>query len=385
VRLAFLSVATACAATILTAGPALADAASPWSPGDPVGVPSGAVQDVFIEHEDLSMDLSGLNASNPDGRPTAAIGATYTLRNDGEAKGIDLIFITASNDVSSVKVVLDGAAIPAKVGPLGPVPPSWMPPRGTPSLRGGPDLPYYVYNAAGLTFHIFLGPGRHNMVTRYQARPTVLSGIASNSEPVSWQLAFVLSPARQWKGFGDLDVSVIVPSGWLAAVRPGLSRSGNVLSGHFDGIPADAIGVTTEIPVLVPPDWRLIAWNWGLVGVLILSVVIGCVGARLIRWPLTLALFSATPVFAFALAIAVGYGDYFRRADIPFAQQSWSGSKGAGIESLFVVVAAFVAGFALYVFGASLGIAIGTVWRRATVRPPTSPPAARPPVEFQKQ
>src|SRR5258708_32731654 len=173
VRLGLLSVAAACAATILMAGPALADAASPWSPGDPVGVPSGAVQDVFIEHEDLSMDLSGLNASNRDGRPTAAIGATYTLRNDGDATGIDLIFITASNDVSSVKVVLDGAAIPAKVGPLVPVPPSWMPPRGTPSLRGGPDLPYSVYTAAVLTFPIFLGPGRHTMVTRYQAPPTL--------------------------------------------------------------------------------------------------------------------------------------------------------------------------------------------------------------------
>ena len=384
-RRTFLAVAAACAATILTAGPALADAASPWQPGDPVGVPSGAVQDVFIEHEDLSMDLSGLNASNPNGRPTAAIGATYTLRNDGDAKGIDLIFITASKDVSNAQVVIDGAAIPANVGPLGPVPPSWMPPRGMPSLRGGPDLPYYVNSPAGLAFHIFLGPGRHNMMTRYQARPTVLSGNASNFEPVSWQLAFVLSPARQWKGFGDLDVSVIVPSGWLAAVRPSLSRSGDLLSGHFDGIPADAIGVTTQISVLVPPDWRLIAWNWGLVGVLILSAVIGCVGARLIRWPLTLALFSATPVFAFALAIAVGYGDYFRTANIPTAQQSWSGSKFTGLESMAIVVVAFVAGFLLGLIGVSIGMAIGSVWRWLTVRPPTSPPTTRPPVEFQKQ
>jgi hypothetical protein len=370
---------------ILTAGPALADAASPWSPGDPVGVPSGAVQDVFIEHEDLSMDLSGLNASSPNGRPMATIGATYTLRNDGVAKGIDLIFITASRDVRSVEVVLDGAAIPAKVGPLGPVPPSWMPPRGMPNLRGGPDLPYNVTNAAGLAFHIDLGAGRHTMRTRYQARPTVLSGNRDYNEPVSWQLAFVLSPARQWKGFGDLDISVIVPPGWLVAVRPSLSRSGDVLSGHFDGIPADAIGVATEMRVLVPPDWRLIAWNWGLVGVLILSAIIGCVGARLIRWPLALVLFAAAPVFAFALAIAVGFGDNFRSADIPPAQQSWAGTKFTGLESLFVVVAAFVAGFALYLFGASVGIAIGTAWRYATVRPPTSPPAARPPVESQKQ
>lgn len=384
-RRSFLAIAAASAATILTAGPALADAASPWQPGDPVGVPSGAVQDVFIEHEDLSMDLSGLNASNPYDRPLAAIRATYTLRNDGVAKGADLVFITASEDVRRVEVVLDGAAIPATVGALGPVPPSWMPPRDTPDPRGGPDLYYPVNKPAGLAFHIDLGAGRHTMMTRYQARPTVTSGNRDYNEPVAWQLAFVLSPARQWKGFGDIDVSVIVPSGWLAAVRPSLSRSGNVLSGHFDGIPADAIGVTTEMRVLVPPDWRLIFWNWGLVGVLILSVVIGCVGARLIRWPLTLALFSAAPVSAFALALVVGIGDYFRSADIPPAQQGWVGSKFTGIESMAIVVAAFVAGFVLSFVAVSVGIAIGSVWRWLTVRPLTSPPAARPPVEFQKQ
>ena len=146
--------------------------------------------------------------------------------------------------------------------------------------------------------------------------------------------------------------------------------------------PADSVAVASQMPV--SPDWRLIAWNWGLLAVLILTAIIGCVGARLIRWPLSLALFSALPIFAFAMAFAVGYGDYLRSAGIPQAQWSWVGAKGAGIDSSFVVVAAFVAGLGLGLFGLSLGIAIGAAWRRATVRPPTSPPAARPPVEFQK-
>jgi hypothetical protein len=372
-RLRFPAVAAASAATFLTAVPALADAAPSWSPGDPVGVPSGAVQDVFIEHEDLSMDLVGLNPSNANyqqgsgSRPSAAILAAYTLRNDGAAKGIDLVFITASREVSKVGVVFDGATIPAKVGPARPVPPSWKPPTGTPNPGGGPDLPYATGGSAGLAFHIELGAGRHTMATRYQAAPSVRSGNAEDAQPVWWQTAFVLSPARQWKGFGDLDVSVRVPSGWQAAVRPNLNRRGDVLSGHFEGIPADSIGVTARMQV--PPDWRTIAWIWGMVAILFLSTVTGCVGARLIRWPVSLMLFTTSLAFPIALAIAVSYADYLRSAIISDAQHSWVGSRAAGITSLVQGPAAFVAGLVIGLIGLSLGIAIGGAWRRVTLRP----------------
>jgi hypothetical protein len=370
VTLRALVVAAASAAGLILAPvPVLADAASPWRPGDPVGVPSGAVQDVFIEHEDLSMDLSGLNISNPSDHATASIQATYNLRNDGIAKGIDLVFVTASRDVRGVAVALDGVAIAANVGPLGPVPASWKPPYGTPNPLGGPDFPYQVNIAAGLTFHIDLGPGRHTMSTQYQASPMVNSGNAQDNDPVWWQLAFVLSPARQWKGFGHLDVSVRVPSGWEAAVRPAMGRQGNVMSGHFNGIPADSIGVTTRM--LPPTDWRGIAWNRGLLGVLLLSVIAGLVGARLIHWPLSLVLFAASPIFSLSLAVVVGYAETLRSGSVPLAQQSWFGAKGVPLASFVQIPAALVAGLMLALFGLSIGIAIGAVWRRSTVRPPS--------------
>jgi hypothetical protein len=361
VRLHFLAAAAACAATILTAGPALADAAPPYTPGDPVGVPSGAVQDVFIEHEDLSMDLSGLNPSNPHDRPIATILATYTLRNDGASKGIDLVFVTATREVRGVEVVLDGTAIAAQVGPLGPVPASWKGPRGTPDPEGGPDLYYPLNGAAGLAFHVELGAGRHTMGARYQARPTVNSGEALHAEPVRWQLAFVLSPARQWKGFGDLDVSVRVPSGWLAAVRPSLSRRGDVLTGHFDGIPADSVDLTAHMPQ--PPDYRGIAWDRGQLGVIVLSVIIGLVGAMLVRWPFQFAVFGATPIFPLFLAIVVNYGEYLRNTSIPYAQLSWFGVRGVPISSFVQVPYAVVIGFLLGLLGLTVGIAIGGAGR----------------------
>ncbi|GAC1614991.1 MAG: hypothetical protein NVS9B1_24680 [Candidatus Dormibacteraceae bacterium] len=353
--------AAAAAAMFLTAAEAMADAAPPFTPGDPLGVPSGAVQDVFIEHEDLSMDLSGVNISNPEVQPLAAILATYALRNDGVAKGIDLIFVTASRDVSGVEVAVDGVPVAAKLGPLGPVPASWRPPNGTPALQPGPDLPYQLKNQAGLAFHIDLGSGRHTMVTRYHAVPMKNSGDAEDAAPVWWQLAFVLSPARQWKGFGDLDVSVRVPSGWSAAVRPRLTRLGDVLSGHFSGIPEDSIGVTTRMPL--PPDWRSLIWTRGLVGVLIVSVILGGLGARLIAWPWTLAMLLAAPIFGVSLAIVVNFGEDLRRNGLPLAQQSWFGVRGVGLTSDLHVLTAFVIGCALGLFGLSFGVAAAAARR----------------------
>jgi hypothetical protein len=356
-----LAVGAAFASVIATARPSFADAAPPFVPGDPVGVPWGPVSKVFIAHEDLSMDLSSLNPSDGTTNPRATVVATYTLRNDGAAKGIDLVFITASQTVRGVQVDLDGSPVTATVGPLGRVPPSWMPPAGTPDPQGGADLPYEVDRAAGLTFHIDLGAGTHTMTTSYQAVPGRNSGDAAENEPVWWQLAFVLSPARQWEGFGDLSLQVRVPHSWSAAVRPSLSRTGDTLSGHFDGIPADSIAVTTRMPL--PPDYRGITWRDGLVALVILCLIAGIAGARLLPWPYGLLFLLAAPDFGLALAIAVGFEEGLRAASLPAAQQSWFGSRSVGIMSALQAPFAFVAGSALGLFALSVGITAGAIWR----------------------
>jgi hypothetical protein len=210
------------------------------------------------------------------------------------------------------------------------------------------------------------------MTTSYQALPTRNSGDAEADAPVWWQLAFVLSPARQWEGFGDLTLTVRVPSGWSAAVRPSLTRSGDVLTGHFQGVPADSIGVTARMPL--PPDFRFIAWTWGMLAVIVLSVLVGLIGARLVRWPGALVILGAAPIFALALAIVVGYGEQLRSAGVPVAQQSWFGAKGVGIESFVQVPAALVAGLVLGLFGVGVGMGGGAAWRALSRRPPKSQP-----------
>jgi hypothetical protein len=350
-----LAAAYGCGAVfLLSAVSAAADSAPPYHPGDPVGVPSGPVKDVFIEHEDLSMDLTGVSASLPsvgsaDDR-MAVVDARYTLRNDGAAQGVDLVFVTASLAVARTQVLFDGSPVASATGPLGSVPASWMPPHGTPSLDGGPDIDYLVEKPVAITFHVEMGAGRHSMETRYNAVPTQQS---SFGVPRSWQLAFVLSPARQWAGFGDLSVSVHVPSGWDAAVRPSLTRAGNVLSGHFTGIPSDAIAITTRLPN--PADPGNAGWLAGSMVVLAAAVATGWIlGSRLGWFALLLS-----PLFAIPMAVVVAITASYHDAVIPYDQQSWADMKGSG---LFVAIDVFLALFAGTGIGA-VGLAAGRALR----------------------
>jgi hypothetical protein len=341
-----------CGAVILLSAVSVsADSAPPYVPGDPVGVPSGPVKDVFIEHEDLSMDLTGVGASLPtlgaSDERSAVVDARYTLRNDGAAQGVDLVFVTASIAVARSQVLFDGAPTASTTGPLGSVPASWMPPHGTPSLDGGPDIGYYVGKAVAITFHVEMGAGRHTMETRYNAVPAQTS---SYNVPRSWQLAFVLSPARQWGGFGDLNVNVRIPTGWDAAVRPRLTREGGVLTGHFTGIPSDAIAITTRLPN--PADPSNAGWVAGSMLVLASAVAIGWTLGPRIGWFALLL----SPLFAIFLAVVVAITSSYHNALIPYDQESWADVKGNGLFVLIAVVLAFFAGF---VIGA-LGLAVGT-------------------------
>jgi hypothetical protein len=354
----FLAVAVAFAAMVLTARPALADAAPPIAPGDPVGVPSGLVKDVFIEHEELTMDLSGLNNNTVDS-PRAAVLATYSLRNDGAAKSIDLVFVTASQNVSSVEVLLDQVPVAATLGPLGPVPASWMPPAGTPALQAGPDVPYGVDRPAGLTFRVFLIYGRHTLNARYRAVPTQYSGDPYSYEPHFWQLAFVLSPARQWEGFGDIAVTVRVPPGWPAAVRPALVRTGDALTGHFDGIPADAIGVTTRMPI--PPDWTQVGWVVSVSVVVIVGLIAGWLLGRPRRWP---ALLGVAPLLVSFPAILITVLEQMRSDSVPPGQMSWWGAKGVGFAAIAHTLVAFVAGLILCQVALAVGATTSAAGRK---------------------
>lgn len=355
-------VAAAAAFACITPAPvvALADAAPPWSPGDPVGAPSGPVKDVYIEHEDLSLDMTGVAGSDPRG---ATVEAAYNLRNDGAARRIDLVFVTSSTDVSRVELTLDGAPVSSVQGMLGTSPSTWQPPAVTPAIGGGPDLAYRQRPPAAITFEIDLGVGEHVMRSRYVAMAARYSGDATAHEPVFWQLAFVLAPARQWEGFGDLDVIAKIPAGWRVATRPSLVRTGDSLTGHFSGIPADSIALTTQMPV--PSDPTPNVWEVGLVAIAIVALVAGLsIGRRAGYLGVLASLMLVAPALAGALGFGVVLAAESRGFSIPSAQQSWWGARGTLLGELWNATKAFCSGLLIGEVALLVGLLFSPLSRR---------------------
>lgn len=222
---------------------------APVRAGDVLGEPAGGLRSVFVEHERLAIDLRPL----AKGR-NAVVEATYRTRNDGGARTLQLLFV-ADGLRGAGEVWLDGRAVPSRRVAPGPLPASWRAPYETPALDSG-TLAYEARHAGALAFQIPLAAGRHEIRVRYPAQASVFQ--TSELMPV-WQLGYVLGPAREWGGFGRLDVRVELPRGWSAAATPALRREGNALIGSWRGIPADALALSAQAPA-PGAGWRYGLW-----------------------------------------------------------------------------------------------------------------------------
>ena len=248
---------TILAAALLLAMPALVRAnmaeppePAPIRPGDQLGEPAGGLRSVFVEHERLRIDLRPLARGRP-----AMVEATYRTRNDGPARVLKLLFV-ADGLGGAGEVWLDGRPVANRGAEPGPLPASWRAPATTPGLGGGGELGYEAKHAGALAFQLQLPPGRHEIRVRYPAEAAAYR--TSELMPV-WQLGYVLAPARDWGGFGRLDVRVEVPRGWEAAATPALRREGGALVGSWTGIPAVALALSARAPA-PSAGWRY--WVW---------------------------------------------------------------------------------------------------------------------------
>ena len=111
-----------------------------------------------------------------------------------------------------------------------------------------------------------LPPGPSTLHVRYRARAC---GTAER-RTVTWQLPYVLAPAREWGAFGRLEVTVHLPGGWEARSTPALEREGDTLRGSFTGLPADALLLATGPPV--PPEYY---WAVHLPEILWVTLLVG--------------------------------------------------------------------------------------------------------------
>jgi hypothetical protein len=258
-----LTLAAVCAALFAHSTVARANMAAPQPgsrPGDAPREPSGELKSMHIERETLVIDLRPLK----DRRP-AIVEATYTVRNDGEQRDLELVFVADAmrpgvpwvwnghdwaQDPKRAQaeggVWLDGQTVAALADSnTEGLPQKWVAPFQTPGLFPGQSpLPYKTLGEGTLTFRVTLATGEHNIRVRYEARPGAYCDTRSHA--IYWQLGYVLAPAREWASFGKLDAKVLLPRGWRAEASQEMRREGDALVAMWDKIPADTLAVTAQ-------------------------------------------------------------------------------------------------------------------------------------------
>jgi hypothetical protein len=217
--------------------------------------PQGGTKEIDIVREDLMIDMRPLIDAKP-----ASVTANYKLHNSGPARKLDLLFVAGSQELSDFEVRLGNHLLASRrltydevSKRLKDMPEAWKLPKSMHGIEGATYPPIILstredapsrLNLVAFTVVIPSGPGW--LQARYRTRVAA----ADEGYPMAtWQLPYIMAPAREWKSFGGLDVTVYLPDGWQHASTPTLERDGNVLRGSFSGLPADALVVSTRCPV----------------------------------------------------------------------------------------------------------------------------------------
>jgi len=226
--------------------------------GDATSEPWG-LKNVAIAQERLTIDLRPLADAN-----LVRVAVTYDLSNPGVSKHLDLLFVSGEVDISDFEAYLGDQPLMTRLLSSDESrrlweqsPPSWRPPAEAPGIES--EMTYYTFSSwatqPGLVaLSLELPPGPSRLGVRYRTR-----ACGTDERPtVTWQLPYVLAPAREWGEFGRLDVVVQLPGGWEARSTPALDREGDTLLGSFPGLPADALLLATGPPV--PPEYYRAVW-----------------------------------------------------------------------------------------------------------------------------
>ncbi|MDB4950916.1 MAG: hypothetical protein JWM27_3565 [Gemmatimonadetes bacterium] len=341
------------AAVLAVPASARGNMASPVHPGARVGEPASGLEHLVVVHESLRIDLRALAKGDP-----AVVQAVYRVRNDGARRTVPLLFVADGLLDEGSGVWMDGLPVPSLPAKAAGLPASWQPPAHTPALEPGlPALDYDVADRAGdLSFALDLAPGEHVVRVRYLARATARSG---DSPAVFWQLGYVLAPARDWAGFGGMDLRVDLPAGWRAASSPALRRQGDALVGAWNRLPADALALTAQAPVGSGAGTRAGFVALVLAGLVVCAWLGRLLGAALARRGRSTG-WATAPSAALALvwSVAAGIGG----AALPSLltgslgpQKAWGYGYGTAVFALLAVPVLFVLCLAVTQTAAWLG------------------------------
>jgi hypothetical protein len=233
--------------------------------GDATGEPWG-LKSVAITRERLTIDLRRLTDANVVG-----VEVTYDLSNAGPPRHLDLLFISGEVGIRDFQAHLGEEPLFTRLLPRDEAerlwehaPRSWRPPEKGLGIEH--DDTYYTFGGESssqemVAVAVELPSGPSKFHVRYRTR-----ACGTNERPtITWQLPYVLAPAREWGAFGGLEVTVYVPGGWEARSAPALEREGDILRGSFTELPADALQMATGPPVPRAYHWvaplPLVLWG----------------------------------------------------------------------------------------------------------------------------
>jgi hypothetical protein len=274
------------------------------------GEPTG-LEAIAITREDLDIDLRPLAEPGP-----ASVLVSYRLHNQGPPARLELVFVSGATLAGDFVVRLGDRTPPGHAVrvPAAELPRSWLLPRTArgfgqkevelPPHRDPPD-------AALVTFFVEVPAGESTLTASYRA----WAGGADEGHPTAtWLFPYVLAPARQWRSFGELHVTVRLLAGWQSACTPELEREGDVLRGSFSGLPADVLVVTARAQVGQSYHRAWLAGG-GLYALAVLGGVLLCrIAGRMTRragwswWAATAVALAAALAWAAAILAACGWG-----------------------------------------------------------------------------
>ncbi|MEK7724319.1 MAG: hypothetical protein AAB336_08240 [Acidobacteriota bacterium] len=224
-----------------------ANVAAPSQGGQTLSEPSG-IKNIDILKEDLNIDFTQLNDEKlPWNERQINVEAIYQIDNPTDITKLELVFVIVS-DAKNFQFFLDDKEIVTE-----PIDnkefadrQTWKKPDKTPFENR--EIMYNPNNGKlkSAKFTLNIPKGKHTLKAIYKAEPTVYKNIGVMK---GWQFAYSLSPAKDWKSFGGLNLNIKIPKDWKFFSNLKLEQNGENLTGNFKELPADFLAVTTQAPI----------------------------------------------------------------------------------------------------------------------------------------
>lgn len=194
-----------------------------------------------ITKEILTIDLRPLERQEG-----ALVSAIYFFTSDTSHDSVELVLVADNLRAEEFSITLDGQPVHADTISVTDLPPQWIVElkfENNDSWETQPQRNHERSTTRYVRFRISIDSGAHTLQAKYVANMAVMDLSYFVNEHL---FTYVLSPARQWKGYEGLDLQVYIPQGWLYRSNLTFDVAENKLTGSWTKLPGDYLYVITH-------------------------------------------------------------------------------------------------------------------------------------------